>query len=385
MATTEDLLRRWTLAGVLDAATADRIRDYEKTQEQSSGLRWQVMLALIFGAMLLAAGIALFVAAHWDELSPSSRFVIVIGMLVLLHGAALAAHDRFERLAMVLHGVGTVAAGAAFALVGQIFNLQEHWPTGILLWALCAIAGWALLGDELQQTIAILLVPAWILGEWWARTAGYRGSDLYGARMLATFAALYLTAFVGSRKRLVFALLFSAASIALAVSIVILMGNHSLWYNWQAEPEMLRITLIAGWGWIAVVPLLAAWRLRPSSIAPVVVVLLTAIVLPHLTRVIRYAGPQAYSYEETSVVAYLWVGLLAAFFAWWGVREPSQSLVNYGIITFALTVLWFYFSNVMDKLDRSLSLILLGVLFLGGGWLLEKMRRRLVARVKETV
>jgi hypothetical protein len=44
-------------------------------------------------------------------------------------------------------------------------------------------------------------------------------------------------------------------------------------------------------------------------------------------------------------------------------------------------VLVFYFSDVMDKLGRSASLMIAGVLFLVGGWLLEKLRRKLVARL----
>jgi hypothetical protein len=46
-------------------------------------------------------------------------------------------------------------------------------------------------------------------------------------------------------------------------------------------------------------------------------------------------------------------------------------------------VMWFYFSSIMDKLGRSLGLIMLGVLFLAGGWLLEKMRRKLVGSIPE--
>jgi hypothetical protein len=38
----------------------------------------------------------------------------------------------------------------------------------------------------------------------------------------------------------------------------------------------------------------------------------------------------------------------------------------------------------MDKLGRSASLIGLGLLFLLGGWLLEKTRRRLVARLEKS-
>ena len=113
-----------------------------------------------------------------------------------IHLIALLVDDRFHWLAIVLHGVGTLAVGAAIALVGQIFNIQEHWPAGIFLWALCALAGWWLLGDQVQQTIALLLLPAWIVCEWIARTDGYRGSELMSIRMIAVIAAVYLTAFL---------------------------------------------------------------------------------------------------------------------------------------------------------------------------------------------
>jgi uncharacterized membrane protein len=70
------------------------------------------------------------------------------------------------------------------------------------------------------------------------------------------------------------------------------------------------------------------------------------------------------------------IGLIA-----WGMREGRKERVNLGIAGFALTVLFFYFSTVMDKLGRSASLIGLGLLFLLGGWLLEKTRRRLLAQM----
>jgi len=45
---------------------------------------------------------------------------------------------------------------------------------------------------------------------------------------------------------------------------------------------------------------------------------------------------------------------------------------------------WFYFSSLFDKLGRSLGLMGLGVLFLLGGWALEKMRRRLIEGMAHT-
>ena len=231
----EETLHRWSEAGLIDAATAERILRYEGEREQPSGLRWQVMLALIFGAILLAAGIALFVAAHWDQLSPLSRFVVVLATLIVIHLIALLVDARFHWLAIALHGVGTLAAGAAIALVGQIFNIQEHWPAGVFLWALCALAGWWLLGDQVQQTIVLLLLPAWIVCEWIARTDGYRGSELMSIRMIAVIAAVYLTAFLGSQRKLVGGVLFAAGAIALAgdcggparLRLLARLGNHS--------------------------------------------------------------------------------------------------------------------------------------------------------------
>ena len=66
----------------------------------------------------------------------------------------------------------------------------------------------------------------------------------------------------------------------------------------------------------------------------------------------------------------------------WGIYEFRSERINLGMTGFALTILFFYFSSVMDMLGRSTSLIALGVMFLAGAWYWEKLRRRLVARVQ---
>ena len=73
----ESLLARWVGAGLIPAETAERIRAWEAEQPGTQGRNWPAVLALAFGAILLAAGILLFVAAHWDELSPWWRFAVV--------------------------------------------------------------------------------------------------------------------------------------------------------------------------------------------------------------------------------------------------------------------------------------------------------------------
>ena len=253
-----------------------------------------------------------------------------------------------------------------------------------LLWALCALAGWALLGDQVQQTISLLLVSAWFICEWWARAEGYRRAELMLIRITVVLAAVYLTGFLGSKRRLVSGVLFAAGAIVLVVGVLVL-GDYSLVladyssirYVGQKSP-MPSVTLVFAWLCITALPLLIAWRLNRASVLPVAVVSLMAVVLPHLYK--QDEGP-GWQYPKPLWAAYALVALVAAFLAWWGVQQRSRAMINYGVVCFALVVLWFYFSSIMGKLERSFSLIVLGLLFLGGGWALEKTRRKLVRSI----
>ena len=139
----EHYLERWTGTGLIDASTAHRIRAFEAKREPAPGLRWPVLLALSLGGLLLGAGVLLFVAAHWDALSPAERFGLVLLLVALFHVAGALVAESFPALSSTLHAVGSICLGAGIFLAGQIFNLQEHWPGGVMLWAIGAWVGWA--------------------------------------------------------------------------------------------------------------------------------------------------------------------------------------------------------------------------------------------------
>ena len=174
-----------------------------KQQEKPGGLRWQGMVALILGAILLACGVALFVSAHWDEIGPGARFAIVIAMVAVFHLAGGLVRKSFLGLSTTLHAVGTLSTGAAIALVGQIFNIQEHWPAAVLMWALAALAGWMLLRDQAQQTLTLLLFPAWISPSW--RSTWKAESAKTFILAASSSSGLFFTSriFLGSKRRIV--------------------------------------------------------------------------------------------------------------------------------------------------------------------------------------
>lgn len=400
MADIETLLSRWQSAGVLDAGAASRIRVYESEHGYPSepehanseravrvaGVAWQGRVALILGGILLASGVALFVSAHWDQLGPGWRYAVVMAMVAIFHIGGAMVRDKYHGLSTALHAVGTLSTGAAIALVGQIFNIQEHWPAAVLLWAVAALAGWALLRDEAQQTLTLLLMPAWLVSEWAFAAQGHIGIDVYVGRFLIVWAVLYLTAFLGSPRKIVRGILFAAAAIAIVVGISLQLQG---WHSWSSTQFFLPLHMRV-WVWveIAMLPLaLSLFRMRKSFV-PVLVGLAFAIALPWCNRswteFYNYGATNHGSFVRTepNLLAHAMVAAFAVFFIWWGVRESSRALVNLAIVGFAIAVGWFYFSSIYDKMGRSLGLIGLGVLFLAGGWALEKTRRSLLAHMQ---
>lgn len=385
MADFESLLTRWLAAGVLDAEAAERIRAHERKQEHPAGLRWQGLVALILGALLLGCGVVLFVNAHWDQLGPGSRFALVMAMVAVFHVGGAWARESFHGMSTALHAVGTIATGAAIALTGQIFNIEEHWPAAILMWALAALAGWMLLHDEAQQTLTLLLFPAWIFSEFDFYAEGHIGLEVYLGRFLVVWAVLYLTFFLGSKRKIAQGILFAAGAIAGIVGTVNLLEG---WHSWTALQQTFLPFHLRVWGWvaIAVLPLLIALFSLHKSLTPVAAALAFTLALPWCLRMktahMDYGNyHNTITYAEPNLLAHALVAAFTVFLTWWGVRLASKALVNLGMVWFAIAVGWFYFSDIFDKVGRSLGLIGLGVLFLAGGWALEKTRRGLMARM----
>lgn len=396
MADIESLLSRWLSAGVLEPAGAERIRAWErgqtaaaepneKTPRHADVLRvsWQGMVALGLGAFLLGAGVILFVSAHWQDLGPASRLLLVLGMVTVFHLGGAVTRDGFRGLSTAFHAVGTISTGAAIALVGQIFNIQEHWPAAILVWALAALAGWALLRDQAQQTIALLLVPAWMFCEILYSVEQHIGNGVYEGRFLVMWSILYITVFLHSKRRAVRSFLFAVSAIAGGIGVGLISEG---WQSWSPTLTFVPVGSRV-WVWIAIVslPLVIATFRGHWGLIPMAAALFVSTLLPWCQTIKTYIPPQntlpAFTYAVPNLLAHALVAAFAVFIIAWGVHEASRALVNLGMVYFAIAVGWFYFSDLFDKFGRSLGLIGLGVLFLAGGWALEKTRRRLIARI----
>lgn len=376
------MLARWRAAGLIDSPTAERIRAFEAQhaeEPESQGLRWPVIVAVTFGCLMVGTGILLFVAAHWDDLSPAQRFATVLSMVAGFHLIAAFFAERFPNLSIALHAVGTGALGAGIFLGGQIFNLAEHWPGGIMLWAIGAALAWWMLRDWPQGAMFAVLLPAWLLGEWdVAVTDVHHTGYIVPAIGVLTLAITYFTAVTRDHDSYLRRALSWIGGILLLPSIGCVIGfswsdaspSRTFLGSWRT-PVPLPLQVI-GWAVAIVVPLALAYRLNVQR--------LWANGLATLW-VLALSGISTFKQPWDNFGVYVWCLLGSIASIYWGLQEYRKERINLGMAIFALTLLTFYFSNILDKMGRSMALISLGVVFLLGGWAMEKLRRRLVARI----
>jgi uncharacterized membrane protein len=372
-------LERWTSAGIVDASTAARIRTFEDSQGSSERLRWPVLLALGLGGVLLCAGILLFVAAHWEELSPTSRFTLVLFMVTLFPVCGSLTAEKFPALSTTFHAVGTFCLGAGIFLSAQIFNLEENWTNGILLWAAGALAGWLLLRKWPHAALLAVLMPVWLVGRWINRVGldWERGSGALWDGLLL-LALTYFTARTADREspeRRALVYIGGLALLPCAIFAVLARSEFARSYTQESASSAF---LILAWIIAIGAPLGLALLLRRTAswinAISALWVLSLGLVTPH----------RAFRWDSWDVLGiYTWAAVGAFGVIAWGIAERRRERINLGVAGFGITVLFFYFSNVMDKLGRAASLIGIGALLIFGGWGLELARRSLVARMQE--
>jgi uncharacterized membrane protein len=377
-------LRRWLEAKVIDPLTAERIRGFEqnerRNQEDHSGRNWPVLIAVSFGALMLGAGILLFIAAHWENMSPAARFSLVMLVLAAVHATGALTASRTPQLSTAMHAIGTIACGGGIFLTGQIFNLQEHWPTGVLLWAVAAGIGWGILRQWPQAAIAAVLTPAWLCSEWEEAIKGFNSGSLIGVEGTLLLALVYFTARSASHDGALRKSLNWIGGLVFIPAYLMLAFNSELFERGKLPTHLLVI----GWAVALVGPLLTAYILRGREAWPVALAAAWVVVFGHLPfRVFESANLSLPTYAWRSLGPYVWGALGAIGLIAWGVHDRVKNRINLGMVVFVITLLCFYFSDLMDKLGRSVSLISFGILFLVIAYFLEKTRKRLIARIAE--
>lgn len=155
----ERSLLKWQAAGLVDRATADAIRAHEAATARPLA-QWAVAgLALL----ALALGMALVVAANWDQISGPTKLAVHFILTLIAAGAVWFGKARRRRWigegALFLLGA-LVLAG--IALQGQVYQLSSPLWQALSFWALLCGPALLLLGATRLTGLAWALMIGWL-------------------------------------------------------------------------------------------------------------------------------------------------------------------------------------------------------------------------------
>lgn len=406
-------VRRLASEGLVEPQQAPRVeaRLLELLFPPSAGDAASRIAKLVawLGGLLVGAGILTLIGLNWDELSKWTKLALVFGALIGLHAAGWRlqfARDggpgRAPGVGLALTGAALLAYGGAIALVAQIYHLESHWPDAVLAWWLLSLPFALLFASRWLLLIVVGLFTTW--GLWcvgvWLGDHQLGSSELgwgYAVVALAACVAAAGALARGSRFGSFAPLLGLLGRLGALGGLFVLSfdefgHNHDSWLTWEGlltSERLHRFGLLLApaaaftAGALALLAVGAAvrrgwredraWLAEPLDVAAAVVgtalVGLADLLVPGL----------AFLVVNALILAAV-LGLIVR-----GVRTGRVADVNLALVAFFVTAMARYFEFFSKGFDAAFSFLGAGVLLLGLGYFIERLRRKFVAQARRSV
>jgi uncharacterized membrane protein len=154
-------LQFWQADGLISAEQSAGLSQRYRLDEMAKESTNRLLFAIyIIGAVLIGAGVVSFVAAHWEEITPSVKVGLIVACMLTGHIAGFylwKVSARSPRLGHALIVLGTLVFGANIGLMAQIFHIRSHFYNGLFAWAIGAIIMAYALESVPNAVIAILV------------------------------------------------------------------------------------------------------------------------------------------------------------------------------------------------------------------------------------
>jgi uncharacterized membrane protein len=365
----------------------------EHFQLKEDGGKFLAIVSII-GAVLIAAGITLVIAAHWNDIPRGVK--IATGLLLMLgfHAGGWwlrEAQGKYRKTGEALHLVGSCLFLANIALIGQIYNIVSRPPNAFLLWWIGIAALPWLLRSKAQY---VLLLMAF--GIWFGFEVNERGGLIYceSDRQVLLYALLGLV-YLGAGyclRRTPFSEFAGVTEkfglLAFLIFVYPLTWKHFFgWENseirrWFFPALAAFALLLLAAGLRNLRALNRQWRWTWFAALLGMAVFMATVWFGFWQT--GHSGGR-YGYWEESW-NYL-VGTLALFIFCLlqiqvGLQERSPFLVNFGVTFIALDILAAYCDLFGSMARTGMMFLISGIFLIVFGVYLEKKRRALMKQIK---
>ena len=392
--------RRWQGQGIITAEQAQAIvSSYGLTPGVAAGQRARgrlITILAICGSVLVGLGIILSFAANWGEIPRTVRLaMIMIGLpSIYALGYWLKYVQSYHRVGTATLLLAAILYGAGIHLIAQIYNFPVNDPKLVSLWFLGVLPLAYLTRSQailvLAQALFLSAVGFWVT-EW--LDGQDEGVAIFGFALYLTLGLFfYGLGKLQSQYNLTrpYAQVFEVAGLLVMMASVYLLSFRFLsdlfsyrehGVDVEVATKLWVLFYLAGAGAVAAIAGAAAVQVRrrlPLMTLPYEG-LATVLLLAMAYLVVHVAAGNDVLYPVLFNVALL-AGIAGLVFA--GYLLGREYLINIGLMFFGLDVITRYFELGWGMLNSSLGFIVAGLILLGGGYLLERGRRKVFERME---
>ncbi len=375
-------------AGLITAEQRQKIIEHFQLKEESN--KFLVIISFV-GAVLVAAGIVLLIAANWDAIPRGVKICAGLALMLGAHAGGWwlrEVRQTYRKTGEALHLTGSLLFLGNIALVGQIYHLVSRPPNVFLLWwAGIAALPW-LLRSKAQHLLALLAFGLWFGIEVNQNDSPIRLRDECQVLAYSLMGLVYV-GFGYVLRRSAFP---SFAKVTERLGLLALL-TFAFPLTWQGFLDDYHHA-VTGSYWI--LPVLASvatalvalgaknlelerqWRWTWGlTLAVTAGLLVAAFFAPH-ERVWGWHN----NFTPTNAFAALVLFVFCLLQIQVGLQERSTFLVNLGILFVALDIIAAYIGLFGTMARTGLMFVVSGVFLILFGIYLEKKRRKLMKQIK---
>lgn len=393
-------------AGLVTAEQRDQIIAHFGLKDES--VKFLVIISFI-GAVMIAAGVALLISAHWNDIPRGVKIAAGLALMLGAHGGgwwlrkgggdasspessatrASLPRGQYRKTGEALQFLGSALFLANIALVGQIYHLESRTPDAFLLWWLGIAALPWLLRSRAQF---VLLLAAFSV--WFGCEINERDSLIYfnNESQVLAYALLGLN-FLGVGFLLRRTLFPDFAPVAeklgalglLVFAYPLTWAGFLSWPHHDADLCRWLLPALAGLAVIATVAgvrnlpgLTRQWRFTWAGALAVVAGLLVAAFFAPREQHWFWSG----SFDAVNAVASLTLFVFCLLQIQAGLQLRSRFLVNLGVAFIGLDIISAYFGLFGTMARTGLMFLISGIFLIVFGVYLEKKRRKLMQQIK---
>lgn len=370
----ESELASWHDAGLVDDTQAQAIRGRYVAARRFSLAR----LLLLLGGGFVGVGLLWLVASNLDELSPLLRFLVVTALwLGFVATAELLTRRRTQLVVGGFRLLASLAFGAVVFQAAQSLQVPAYEPALVGVWGLGALLyAYAVAG------VAPLLVGVTTTTVWFVWTVFDTAEDGMGfvlPVLLAAVVAGAVSVVHAARVRPAFAAPWrdtSALMVLLGLFVAAFPDVDAAGFVWSAP---LSLGVFAALTAVAAAAVLAP-RARTEALAPLagVVAGVLLVLWEPPAPVMGAVSGEGYAHAFVSVAVYV---VAAGWYAVLGVLRDSSRLTYLATAALVLFTTVQSFAVFAPIITGATLFLVLGVIFLGSGFLFDRGRRHLTANL----